>query len=178
LKSKKNKMIMKAKRLLVLALAVVGFTTAANAQTATATAAVTANIITPISIAKGADMTFGNIVANSSGGTVVIATDGTRSATGLSLPTVAGTVAAAEFTVTGQDGLTYDLTLPTTYDITTGSAGANETMTLSAFLSNATNTLTGGTETFKVGATLTVAANQVSGIYTNAAGFSVSVNYN
>jgi hypothetical protein len=36
----------------------------------------------------------------------------------------------------------------------------------------------GGTQEISVGATLTVGANQTAGLYTNAAGLSVTVNYN
>jgi hypothetical protein len=53
-------------------------------------------------------------------------------------------------------------------------------MTVNAFSSNpsGTGTLTGGSEVLNVGATLNVGAAQPAGTYTNAAGFTVTVNYN
>jgi hypothetical protein len=54
-------------------------------------------------------------------------------------------------------------------------------MTVDNFTSSpsATGTLSaGGTETLNVGATLNVAAAQASGLYTNATGVPVTVNYN
>ncbi|MDD3272752.1 MAG: DUF4402 domain-containing protein, partial [Bacteroidales bacterium] len=54
-------------------------------------------------------------------------------------------------------------------------SGVNE-MKLTGFINNATKVLTDGSETFSVGATLNVGANQVAGSYT--ATFPVVVNYN
>src|SRR5687767_8666712 len=85
-----------------------------NAQS-TATATATATVISPISIAKNADMSFGNIaVQAATGGTVVLAPAGTRTSTsGVTLPSTTGTVTAAAFTVTGSGSSTYAITLPT-----------------------------------------------------------------
>jgi len=53
-------------------------------------------------------------------------------------------------------------------------------MTIDAFTSNPSGTgaLTAGSQVLTVGATLNVGANQVTGAYTNATGFDVTVNYN
>jgi hypothetical protein len=53
-------------------------------------------------------------------------------------------------------------------------------MTVSAFTSTPSSTgiLTGGSETLNIGATLNVAAGQVPGVYSNATGFDITVNYN
>jgi hypothetical protein len=53
-------------------------------------------------------------------------------------------------------------------------------MTVDGFVSNpnGTGTLTGGTETLNVGATLHVTHAQVAGVYSSATPFSVTVNYN
>ncbi|MDQ6757243.1 MAG: DUF4402 domain-containing protein [Bacteroidota bacterium] len=146
---------------------------------ATATATATATIVTPISISKTADMSFGNIaVSASTGGTVVLAPAGTRTSTsGVTLPATAGTVTAAAFTVNGTGSYTYAITLPSTTTLTRVSG--TETMTANAFTSNPSGTgaLTGGTQALAVGATLTVAAAQVAGTY-NSTAFNVTVNYN
>lgn len=150
------------------------FTFSTFAQSATATA--TAVIVTPISITQvpGANMNFGNIIADADGGTVLLVPAGTRTLTGLTSPSIAGTVTAASFTVTGLSGATYAITLPASHTISNGAVN----MTVDSFTHNATGTLTGGTETFGVGATLHVGAAQATGTYTNAAGFTVTVNYN
>ena len=55
-------------------------------------------------------------------------------------------------------------------------------MTVNTFASNgvtnATGILTAGVFELRVGATLNVTAAQPSGVYTNATGFDVTVNYN
>ena len=153
-----------------------GLVAGAFAQ-ATATATASANVVTPIGISKTADMSFGNIAVSSVGGTVVLDTnDGTTATGGVTLPATAGTITSASFTVTGETDYTYAITLPTTATIT--DAVSTETMTLSDFTSSpsVTSTLTGGTETLTVGATLAVIAAQVAGAYTGD--FDVTVEYN
>ena len=164
-------------KIFTLAIAIIGFSATSFAQSATATA--TSTIVTPIAIAKTVDMNFGNVAVFGSAGTVVLAPAGTRSATGgVTLPATSGTIAAAEFTITGQTGYTYSITLPST--ATTVTSGSNN-MTVTAFTSNpdGTGTLTSGTQTLKVGATLNVGASQAAGTYVSApTGFEVKVNYN
>lgn len=165
-------------KLIAIAILMTGFATATNAQ-ATSTSTATATVITPISITKTADMSFGNIaVQAATGGTVVLAADGTRSSTsGVTLPATAGTVTAAAFTVNGTGTFTYAITLPSTATLTR--ASGTETMVASSFTSNPSGTgaLTGGTQDIAVGATLTVSAAQVPGVYTSG-NFNVTVNYN
>jgi len=111
-----------------------------NAQV-TATATTSATIITPIAVAKNVDMNFGDVAVNATSGTVVLATAGTRTSTGgVTLPVITGTVAAAEFTVTGTSGYAYTFTLPSS--ATTVSDGTN-TMTVDNWNSNSTGIITG-----------------------------------
>ena len=53
-------------------------------------------------------------------------------------------------------------------------------MTVTTYTSNPSGTgaLVAGTQTLTVGATLNVGASQAANLYTNAAGFPVTVNYN
>lgn len=145
----------------------------------TATATATATVITPISISKNADMSFGNLAVQAgTGGTVVLAPAGTRTSTsGVTLPSATGSVSAASFTVTGSGSSTYSITLPSTVTLT--HTGGVETMTASSFTSNPSSTgaLSSGTQNIAVGATLTVAAGQLAGVYTSG-NFNVTVNYN
>jgi hypothetical protein len=165
-------------KVIATAILMTGFVTASYSQ-ATATATATATIITPISITKTADMSFGNLAVQAgTGGTVVLAPAGTRTSTsGVSLPATSGTVTAAAFTVDGTGSFTYAITLPSTATLTR--ASGSETMTASSFTSNPSGTgaLTAGTQDIAIGATLTVAAAQVPGVYTSG-NFNVTVNYN
>jgi hypothetical protein len=165
-------------KLILSVLVMCAFIIHSRAQT-TATATATATIITPISISKNADMSFGNIAVQAgTGGTVVLAPAGTRTSTsGVTLPSTAGTVAAASFTVTGSGSLTYAITLPSSVTLT--HSGGVQTMTAGSFTStpSSTGTLSGGTQDIAVGATLTVVAGQLAGVYTSG-NFNVTVNYN
>ena len=160
---------------------IIAGSTASFAQ-ATATAAASATIITPITIAKTVDMNFGNVAVSATlAGTAVLAPAGTRTtggAGGVTLPATVGTVTAVTFTVSGQASYTYAITLPSTATIT--DAGSH-TMTVNGFTSSpsATGLLSsGGSQTLTVGATLNVTAGQSAGTYTNASGVPVTVNYN
>ncbi len=145
----------------------------------TASATASATIVTPIAITKDVDMNFGNLAVNASTGTVVLTPAGTRSATGgvSFLAASPGTVTAASFTVSGLAGATYSITLPS--GALTITSGAN-TMTVDSWTSSPTptGTLTGGTETLTVGATLNVGASQAAGTYISGTPFDVTVNYN
>ena len=155
---------------------VAGLTATANAQV-TGTATGSATIITPIAITNAGNMNFGSIAVSATAGTVVLSPASVRSITGgVTLPAVTGTVTAAAFTVTGLGSSTYSIQLPASYTITSG----GNSMTVNAFTStpSGTGTLSSGTQTIQVGATLNVAASQAAGSYTNATGFPVIVNYN
>ena len=156
-----------------------GIATGVHAQE-TASATATATIVTPISITKDVDMNFGNVaVQSTTGGTVVLSPAGGRTRTnGVTLPTTAGTVSAASFTVSGTGAYTYTVTLPSSAH--TISSGGN-TMTVTLFTSTPSGSggqLTAGQQTLKVGATLTVGAAQPSGVYVSDTPFDVTVNYN
>lgn len=164
---------------IAIAAVIFGCSSSAFAQ-ASATSSASANVITPISIVKTADMNFGNAaVSASTAGTVVLAPAGTRTATGgVTLPVTAGTVSAAAFTVSGAASYTYSITIPGSSVNLTYSG---HTLVASAFTSSpsATGTLSAsGTQTLTVGATLAVTAGAIAGTYTNATAVPVTVNYN
>lgn len=148
-----------------------------NAQVS-AVAEASANIVGPISITKSVNMSFGNVaVSPTVAGTVVLAPASTRTQTGgVTLPVITGTVTAAKFTVSGESGTTYSITLPASVVLANG----GNTMTVNSFTSTPTPTgsLATGTEDIFVGGTLNVAAAQASGLYTNTSDLVVTVNYN
>lgn len=162
------------------AIAMIAFTSNAVAQsTASATASTTASVITPITIVNAGDMNFGNLVATVAGGSIVLTPAGARTGDAAILLGADGTVTAAHFTVTGEVGYAYTITLPTTFTVL--HTDALTTMTVSPFTSDpsgATGSLATGTETVNVGATIEMVANQKAGVYTNAADLAVTVFYN
>jgi hypothetical protein len=131
----------------------------------------------PIAIGNTQSLSFGSFVVGS-GGSVTISTSGGRSATGgiTLIPSSAG--AAARFSVTGDPGMTYSISLPLDGEAAL-SNGAGQSMPLNAFASDPSGIgLLGldGSQTLSVGATLNVDAGQAVGAYSGS--FSVTVNYN
>ena len=145
----------------------------------TASATATATILTPIAISKTVDMNFGNLAVNNTPGTIVLTPASARTATGgvTFLPSQPGTITAASFTVTGLAGATYSITLPATPTVISN-GGNNMNVDTWTSTPTPTGTLTGGTETLNVGATLNVPASSPFGVYTSATPFNVTVNYN
>jgi len=179
---KKTNKMKNISKVIATAAVVLAFSNSSFAQ-ASATASASATIITPISIVKNTNMNFGNVAVSASvAGTVILAPASTRTtggAGGVTLPSTTGTVAAADFTVSGQASYTYAITLPST--TVTLSDGGGHTMSVTAFTSSpsATGTLSGsGLQDLTVGATLSVTAAQAAGTYTNSTGVPVTVNYN
>jgi len=169
----------KMKKLFAFSILIIAFASSALAQPttgATTSASATAVILTPISISNGADMDFGSVAVNATtDGTVVLtaAAATTRSVSG-GVTAVGGTPSSAAFTVTGVADQTYSITLPT--DGTTVLTGPGPDMGVDFVCNLGTSgLLTGGTETFYVGATLSVAGGQTAGSYSGT--FEVSVDY-
>jgi hypothetical protein len=146
-----------------------------NAQSsATANAQATATIVTPISISKtGGDLAFGKIVPSSTAGTVIVTPVGDISATDGATIFQNNAHSATTFKVSGESGAAYTLTFSA--DPLEGPTGSAN-MTVDTFTHNANLTLAGGEETFGVGATLHVDADQAAGEY--AGEFTVTVAYN
>ncbi len=158
------------------ALAAASFATSASAA-ATATATATAEVLSSLTLTADSALDFG-LVAPNTGGTVTVNADNTVSQTGGLIST--GTRLPAGFTVTGTNGASVVLTLPSAaVNLTNTTGTGGETMSLSGFNSNPVGAFqlnaTTGQATFNVGGTLTVAANQVAGVYEGT--FDVSVEY-
>lgn len=151
--------------------------TSANAIDYNATAIAT--VVDPLTINEDAIMNFGTISGGANIGTVVLAPNGSRTVTGDAQILAAGAGAAGVFTVTGQSGLPY--TLSFTAGSLDDGVGGGAPMAVDTFTTtNFTGTLAGGSETFQVGATLRVGANQANGNYstaTNGTPYTVTFNY-
>jgi hypothetical protein len=173
----------------IMAVSAVFSTSALAQQTATATTpASTTTIVAPITISNEFALTFGGFATTSAIGTLTISPTGGRAATGgvtITGNDVTGT--AADFTVGGEAGYSYAISIPASLSLTTGATGigtdSSEIMTVDSFLTSLTDgarvgLLTGGSESFTVGGKLNVNENQTVGSYTSETGFAVTVNYN
>lgn len=141
-------------------------------------ASASAKILTALNLTKAQDLHFGTITVSATLGTCVVsAAEETRSQTdGVTLLDQAPTFQRAHFTVSGDAGSTYAITLPTS-DVTISSG--SEHLIVNNFvhsLSGTTPTLTGGASEFYVGATLNVPGGQAAGLYDGS--FTVTVAYN
>ena len=147
---------------------------AQSSATATAVPA-TARIYKPISLVRNSGLSFGDIFASATAGTVTLPAVGVRTATGGATLAATGTPLAAQFTVGGKKNATYAITFSS--GVVLSAAGGTD-MAVSAFTPSAGSGLLDGTgaQIFTVGATLAVGANQMDGDY--AGTFSVTVTYN
>jgi hypothetical protein len=146
-------------------------------SSATVTVNATGRIIAPMTLTKNSDLTFGTIIKPSTGaGTVTIGTGAdTVALTGGAA--AMGAVSRAKFTVGGEGGQTYAVTVPSSFVLSSG--GNNLTVALTP--SATSGTLSGalgasGTDTINVGGAFTVASTQATGAYTGS--FAVTTAYN
>jgi hypothetical protein len=182
-----------ASRILTGALLLAGSTAFAQASATASAVPATARIYAPITIAVtsyngGTGLSFGDIIPGVAAGTLRLdPVADARTPTGVTVPaTSTMAVHSAKFAVGGQANASYAITLPTAaVTLTSGTnnmtasaftASVNGAATVPATPSPTGNTGPTATQSFTVGATLAVGANQASGDYTGA--FNVTVTYN
>ncbi len=148
----------------------------ASLTAATVSGNASANVLTPLAIANGANaMSFGDVAGDAIAATTVVLTTAgaTSSADGAS---TAGTPTAGDFDVTGEGTLAYTITLPANgVVVLTNAAGPDMSVDGFADSLGGTGALTAGAQSFTVGATLTINANQPAALYTGT--YDVTVNY-
>lgn len=174
----------------VIILAALGVTASAQG-TGTLSAKAAAEIIAPFTItdnsglAGGTTLNFGRMtISPTLSGTCVLSTANVRTLSG-GLSEVASTTTTASFAVSGKPGATYAITLPVSLDIVSTTNPA-EKMTVNSFRALPVSSSTGdavvgtldlaGADSFTIGATLNVDANQAEGIYEGT--FNVTAAYN
>jgi hypothetical protein len=126
-----------------------------------------------LSIAEGQVLSFGIFAPNNSG-SVIIDTNGNRSATG-GVYLLGGSWGQGRFDINGDPSCTYAISLPTSVSLSNGA----QTMTVDTFESNPSTTgqLDGaGYQQLEIGATLRVNTSQQDGNYNGI--YTVIVNYN
>lgn len=166
------------------AVVLLGLAGAASAQTsANTSASASLGVVQPISIAKTSDLSFGTIVRPATGnGTVSVdAATGGRTLTG-GVSAIGGgpvtTVSRAVFTVSGEGGYNFNVTIPASINITRNGNQDPIQVTLvsttgSGTLSNAFGTT--GTATVGVGGSLPISNGTPSGSYSGS--FTITVAY-
>ena len=168
--------------LFAIAIAAIGFTTNAKAQTsAESTLGVTAQLIKPIGINATASMNFGILTTSTAESSITWTSTGDGAAF---TPTAAGTTSfqstptAAAFSVSGEGNYGFTITLPANTALTATDGSPGVTLTDFAHNIGASPVLdAAGTETFEVTAKLTIPAGAISGVYT-VGSLPVTVAYN
>lgn len=167
-----------------------GLAQASKAQTsAEETTNAGAVLIVAMTLSETSPLHFGsNVLTTTAGGTIVLPSNSTtRTYTGGVAASAATPVATnAAYDVTGTALETYALTLPASVTVThTSVATGVNTMEITSMTARfngagadaTTSALSAdGTDSFTLGGTLTVGANQVGGVY--AGTFDVSIDYN
>lgn len=138
-----------------------------------ATADAGAMIVAPLRLSNVTAMYFGTVAPSlTADDTVVLGPSGDKTC-GSELTCLTDDHTAASFNVTGADNTSYTIDLPSTVNLANGNGVA---MTVDGFNgSKESGTLANGADTFDVGGTLNVAANQATGEYTGS--FIVTVEY-
>lgn len=142
---------------------------------ATSTVNSRATVIDPIQIDKTVDLDFGNVISAYNPGSVILAPDGSRTAFGVEVSnSIPGEVTPAEALVTHGNN-NYSISLPESF-LLYNQENPNQVLVIDQFTVDAN---TGEvSDILKIGATLNLEANQLSGFYTNDSGFNVTVSYN
>lgn len=183
--------MIQARKILIGAAAaasLMGAGTVAHAQ-ASASQSTTSSvtIFRPITLTKDSDLSFGTIVRPLVGsGTITISeVDGSRALTGsgallnTGAPNTQASPGRATYTVNGEGGQTFGITVPATFDMTR--AGGSETIQVVLTPSSTTGLLSNslgqaGSTTFGVGGAIEIDASTAGGAYSGA--FTTTVNYN
>lgn len=161
-----------------MAMASLGVASTANAATSD-TADVTAEILTALSVAVDpADNTldFGQIAPGASAATIVVAPDGTMTGGCPTQVICAGSTNAPSFDVVGNPNALVYVTFTNASETL---SNGTDSMTVGTFTTDGSGQLTldgAGVGSFTVGGSLGVAASQAAGVYTGT--LEVNVAYN
>lgn len=159
---------------------------AAQAQapsSASATAAGSATVVQPITLVKNTDLAFGSLVRPSIGSNTVTIdpTTGARTLSGAGDASLTAnqTSSLASYSVAGEGGATFSVTVPTSFSMTR--TGGSETLPVSLSASAVSGALSGsigssGSANFSIGGSLPLSSATVAGDYTGT--FDVTVGYN
>ena len=165
------------KKLIVFAIAIFGFTRCLFwTNTDTKTVKASATIITPLAVTRPADtdpggtLNFGSVASAAQAGTVTVSHTSTPTRDVTVVTKVGTSFDNAKFTVTGQSGMTFKVTLDPSVSLT----GPGTAMTAS--LNMSANTTGNALGDFYVGGVLNVGINQTAGDYTGSLVLKLTMN--
>lgn len=131
------------------------------------TGSIGASVITPLTLSESSTLEFGQLQSSGTAGTVVIdAADGRTATGGTTLE--GGTVQSGTWSVQGEPSTAYTITLPES-DVVLSSG--SDSMIVTDFTdSEGGSAVTdgAGTDSFSIGATLNVGADQAEGDYSGS----------
>jgi hypothetical protein len=162
----------------ILIALIAGTTFAQDSNSHNATATVSADIVSPISISKTSDLIFGKVIADPvAEKIVVIDISGARANTTTANTINTSDISQAQFDITATENYYYSITLPAEVTLNGPSGTTMKVNNFEMNLSNGNNKASAGTDELNVGATLTVKAAQAIGHYEAADGLDVVVTY-
>ncbi len=145
-----------------------------QAEAISASGNASASVLQALTVTQATALSFGSFEAGS-GGTVSISVGNARSFTGgITLGPAPG--GRGEFTITGSTDAAISVDPISTITLTDQDGNGGSPMAVTFDITGAPTTLTGGSVTLNVGATLTVASGQAPSNY--AGTYTVTVNYN
>jgi hypothetical protein len=147
-----------------------------NAYAATTTTTVEANIVSSINIVAKNGVVFGDISVSSIAGTVSIDTSGSRTATGGVTINTSTSGSPANFEVSGDPNGFYEINLPDSVTITSGTGDSMTVDNLNSLPDTNGVLDAGGTESLSVAARLNVGSFQAFGAYSGL--MATTVEYN
>jgi len=162
---------MKTLKLIGLTAIVASFATSSFAADVDADAG--AKIIAPLQISNSTALYFGTIAPSLTNADQVVVSPAGAKSCGAELTCLTDDHTAALFNVSGEADASYTIDLPSNIQIANGAGGTMDVNNFSG--SKDGGTLASGTDSFTVGGTLLVAANQPTGEYTGT--FTVAVEY-
>ena len=162
-------------KIFALAVVILGFSANSFGQSAVS-ASSTATLVVPLSITKTTDMDFGVVASSALVGTIEMATTGAVTKTG-GASVISGTTTTAVFHVTGAGTESISVGYPTSLALAGLPSGSLTLNNIAADCGISTN-LVGGNLDIKFSAVLQIPANTIAGVYSNATGLLVTVNYN
>jgi hypothetical protein len=149
----------------------------AGAAPAASNATGTATILRPLTLQKRSDLDFGNVVAGTTAGTIVLNPLTSAVTTTGGVTRAGGVPTPARFTGAASNGPVVNIKLPN-QPVTLTRVGGTQTVSLSAFTLDGPDKRVMGTASsfdFAVGGTVTIPANPVPGDYVGT--FPVTVQY-
>lgn len=153
---------------------------ASSTPTSGATATAAATVYRPIAISNPTSLVFGTVVRprTGSGSVAINASTAARTVSGGIAALSTPAVSRASFTVTGEGGQAFSVSMPSTLTMTTSGGSLTVSLTTTASGSQVLSSSLGsaGSYSFGVGGSLPVSSTTRTGSYTGS--FAVTVNYN